>query len=51
MNMAEDGYWNLHAPISAQNHFSDFMLVCFDLEKCFNSPGELNYYRNDFLLS
>ena len=49
--MAEDGYWNLHAPISAHNHFSDFMLVCFDLEKCFNSTGKLDYNRNDFLLS
>ena len=49
MNMAESGYWQMHArsPYTSQ-HYSDFMLVCFDLEQCLNSGNALNYSRREF---
>ena len=48
--MAEDGFWYFHTPVSARNHYSDFMLVCFDMKKCVNSSGDIDYFRNEFLL-
>ena len=46
MNMAESGHWQMHAR-SPYGHYklNDFMLVCFDLQKCAHSSLALNYSR------